>query len=90
MHLTKVSLIYILLFTFALTFILPLYTYAIDENNIYVWSDTSSSISSSTSLNNKKENSINKESIENNSRKLFRNYVWKCCTYGSKDRKSII
>lgn len=44
---TKI-LIYIFLFLFALNFAVPLSSLGIDDNSIYVWSNNSSSISTST------------------------------------------
>ena len=41
-------LIYIVLFISALSFILPVYSFAIDEDSIYVWSNSSSSLPTAT------------------------------------------
>lgn len=40
-------LIYIILFVFTLSFMLPICTYAIDKDSVYVWSNTASSVSTS-------------------------------------------
>lgn len=40
-------LIYIILFVFTLSFILPICTYAVDKDSVYVWSNTASSVSTS-------------------------------------------
>ena len=40
--------IYILVFAFILNFVFPIYAYALDKNDIYVWSNNSSSIETST------------------------------------------
>ena len=40
--------IYILLFLLILNFIVPIYAYALDKDSIYVWSNNSSSIETST------------------------------------------
>lgn len=64
-------LIYILFFLLILNFMLPFHTFAIDEDSIYVWSNNSSSISTS--------NTVTEETnAQDNSRKLFRNHFWWC------------
>ncbi len=45
------NLIYIILFIFIFNFLLPLYANAIDKDSIYVWSNDSSSVSTSTTPN---------------------------------------
>lgn len=40
-------LIYIILFVFTLSFILPICTYAVDKDSVYVWSNAASSVSTS-------------------------------------------
>lgn len=40
-------LIYITIFVFTLSFMLPICTYAIDKDSVYVWSNTASSVSTS-------------------------------------------
>lgn len=56
------SLIYILIFLFVLSFIIPTYSFAINEESIYVWSNNSDSIPTSFTP----QESIN--SSQNNSR----------------------
>ena len=63
-------LIYILLFLLILNFVIPICSFAIDEDSIYVWSNHSSTISTSSTSTEKIENSTS----QNNSRKFFRNY----------------
>ncbi len=41
-------LIYTILFVFALSFILPVCSFAVDEDSIYVWSNNSSSLPTAT------------------------------------------
>jgi len=59
------TLIYIILFVFALNFILPVYSFAIDKNSIYVWSNNSSSVSTSNTTT---EKTMESNSTENTSR----------------------
>lgn len=56
--------IYIILFLLIFNLILPCYIYAIDEDSVYVWSDSSSFISTSNtaSAETENENNINQES----------------------------
>ncbi len=42
------TLIYITLFVFTLSFILPITSFAFDSDSIYVWSNNASSVSTST------------------------------------------
>ena len=50
-------LIYIILFVFAFSFILPVCSFAIDEDSIYVWSNNSSSLpTASTPTEEEKQN----------------------------------
>ncbi len=42
------ALIYIILFLFIINLLLPIYSFAFNDDSIYVWSDASSSISTST------------------------------------------
>lgn len=70
---TKI-LIYILLFLFALNFTVPISSLGIDDDSIYVWSNNSSSLSTSTSPT--EEN--NQTTVEDNSRKLFGNHFRWC------------
>ena len=73
-------LIYMLLPLFVLNFILPIYSFAIDEDSVYVWSSTSSSISTSNNV--MPETQIN---TQENTRKFFRNNFRWCCINGSKN-----
>lgn len=43
-------LIYTILAILIITFLVPIYSFAFDEDSIYVWSNTSSSVSTSTEL----------------------------------------
>ena len=63
-------LIYIILFIFALSFILPVYSFAVDEDSIYVWSNNSSSLPTATTSTQEESQNITQES----SREFFRNY----------------
>lgn len=62
-------LIYIILLIFTLSFMLPICTYAIDKDSVYVWSNTASSISTSNTPDTESSESSN-ESQDN--RQLFR------------------
>ncbi len=52
---------YIILFVIIFNLILPYYIYAIDEDSVYVWSDTSSSVSTANTASEENET----ESITN-------------------------
>ena len=73
-------LIYMLLSLFFLNLMLPFYSFAIDEDSIYVWSNNSSSVSTSTT-----PTEENQTVTQDNSRKLFRYYFWWCYINGSKN-----
>lgn len=73
-------LIYILLLLFTLNLILPIYSLAIDEDSIYVWSNSSSSVSTSSTPVDEAQSIP-----EDNSRKFFRNHFWQCYINGSKN-----
>ncbi len=60
------TLIYIILLIFALNFILPVCAYAIAEDSIYVWSNSSSSVSTSSTP--AVEESENSSPTQDNSR----------------------
>ena len=62
-------LIYIFLTLIIFNFIIPICSYAIAEDSIYVWSNNSSSISTSTIPNKQVETTP-----QDNSRKFFRYY----------------
>jgi len=62
-------LIYIFLSLFVLNFMLPVFSFAIDEDSVYVWSNNSSSVSTSITSTEETENST-----QDISRKLFRYY----------------
>ena len=64
------TLIYIIVFVLILSFLIPICTYAIDEDSIYVWSNNSSAISTSNTSD--LEKAENETDIQNNSRKLSR------------------
>ena len=74
-------LIYILLFLFVLNLIIPTYSFAIDEDSIYVWSNNSSSVSTANTSTEEIQNS----NTENNSRKFFGNYFRWCYINGPKN-----
>lgn len=57
-------LIYITIFVFTLSFMLPICTYAIDRDSIYVWSNTASSVSTSNTPDTESSESSN-ESQDN-------------------------
>lgn len=59
-------LIYITLFVFALSLILPITVYAFDKDSIYVWSNNASSVSTSNSPDT--ENLENSNEPKDNSR----------------------
>ncbi len=77
-----------------ITLIIPAFSYAIDEDSIYVWSSDNSSVSTSVApeKNSEKQNNeeeSNKqegEESKESSRKFFRNYIRKRNFDGSKDR----
>ena len=81
-------LIYIILFVITLSFILPLHAYAIDEDSVYVWSNNSSTLSTSNTPT--EQDSTESNPSQNNSREFFRNYCWKCYINGSKNWKNFI
>ena len=58
---------YIILFIIILSFILPIYSHAIDTDSIYVWSNNSSSISTSVTSSNEDKDE-NMSTSENSSR----------------------
>lgn len=62
-------LIYITIFVFTLSFMLPICTYAIDKDSVYVWSNTASSVSTSNTPDTESSESSN-ESQDN--RQFFR------------------
>lgn len=69
------------MFLLILNFIIPICSFAIDEDSIYVWSNNSPSISTSNApAIEEQENTTS----ENNSRKFFKHYVWKLYIDGSK------
>ena len=76
------TLVYITLFSLILSFIIPIYSFASDEDNIYVWSNNSSSVSTSISPSTNEQEGVNNTSTEK-SRKFFRYYFWLCNTYGA-------
>jgi len=78
-------LIYMILSLFILNFILPIYSFAIDNDSIYVWSNTSSSVSTSTVPTEEPEN-VNQD----NSRKLFRHHLWQRYINGPKNRNCFV
>lgn len=82
------TLIYIILFIFTLTFVAPLYTYAIDEDSIYVWSNNSSTVSTSNTPDTSSIEDIN--TAQDNSRQFFRNNIGKCYINGSENRNNSI
>lgn len=82
------ALIYIILFIFTLVFVAPLYTYAIDEDSIYVWSNNSSTVSTSNTPDSSSIEDIN--TAQDNSRQFFRNNIGKCYINGSKNRNNSI
>ena len=87
MLLKKVKfLIYIILFVFALNFILTVCSFAIDEDSIYVWSNSSSSFSTATTPVQEKSQTTTQDT----SRKLFRYYFWWCYINGPKNWKYIV
>ena len=87
MLLKKVKfLIYIILFVFTLTFILPVYSFAVDEDSIYVWSNNSASIPTATAP----AEEESQATTQDNSRKLFRYYFWWCYINGPKNWKYIV
>ena len=66
MFLEKAKLfIYIILFFIIFSLIIPIYSFAIDEDSIYVWSNNTSSVSTSISPSNDEQNENNNEEIEN-------------------------
>lgn len=77
--------IYILLLSLIINFMIPIYSFAITEDSIYVWSNNSDSISTSTSKNNEVETTT-----QDNSRKLFRDNFWWCYINGSKNRNCLV
>ena len=84
--LTKKSkiLIYILLFLLVVTIIFPIYSLAIDEDSIYVWSNNTSSIPTANAA--KEAQSI----IQDNSRKFLRYHFRWCYINRSKNWKHTI
>ena len=64
-------LIYILLTLIIFNLVIPICSYAIDEDSIYVWSNNSSSISTSNIPNEQVETTQ-----QDDSRKFFRYYFW--------------
>jgi len=77
--------IYILLTLIIFNFIIPICSYAIAEDSIYVWSNNSSSISTSTIPNKQVETTP-----QDNSRKFFRYYFWLCYIDGPKNWNYLI
>ena len=72
-------LIYILLLLFTLNLTLPICSFAIDEDSIYVWSNSSSSVSTSSTPVNETQSAP-----QENTRKFFRNHFRWCYIDGPK------
>ena len=83
----RISIYFIILFVIFINLVYPLFSYAIDQDGIYVWSNNSSSISTST---NSSEKTTKNSISQDNSRKFFRNNFWECNFNGSKNWKSSI
>ena len=67
-------LIYILMFTLVLNFILPVFSYALDKDSIYVWSNSTSSITTSNTTD--QDDLKNSETNIENARKFFGYNFW--------------
>ncbi len=59
------TLIYIILFSIFISFIIPIYSFAFDEESIYVWSNNSSSVSTSISPSTSKQEDATSGNTEN-------------------------
>jgi len=75
-------LIYITLLSLIISIFISTLSFALDQSNIYVWSDLSSSVSTSILP--------SKEEQQQEDRKLFRNYIRKCNFNGTKNWSSFI
>lgn len=78
------SLIIMLIILF--TFFMPVISYAIDKDSIYVWSNNNP-LPTTASL---QSSNIEETSESQNSRKFFRNNFWKRNSNGSKNRKNFV
>lgn len=87
MFLKKLN-IYIILSVFIITILLTSSIYAFTDDSIYVWSSSLDDLPTATAP--EKENSLEDNSTENNTRQLFRYNFWKCYTYGTKYRNYFI
>ena len=79
----KNTFIYILLSFVILSIVFPVFSLAFDTDNIYVWSNFSSTSTSITPI----EEQQNSENT-NLTRKFPRYYFWKCNSNGSKNRSN--
>lgn len=75
-------IIYLAIFLLIFNIIIPVCVFAIDEDNVYVWSDNSSEVSSSTTPDSEDSKSNNNQ---DKTRKFFGDYIWKCNFNGSKN-----
>lgn len=76
--------LYTLLILLILSIITPTFCFALDEKSIYVWSGNNKSIETSTTPSNEEF----KENDTSDSRKFFRDYIWKRYFNGSKNWSS--
>ncbi len=75
-------IIYFAVSLLILNITIPLCVFAIDEDQIYVWSDNSSETSTSATSNSEDSQNNNNQ---DKSRKFFGNYIRKCNFNGSKN-----
>lgn len=87
MFLKKLN-IYIILSVFIITILLASTIYAFTDDSIYVWSSSLTDVP--THATPEKENSLEDNSTENDTRKFFRYNFGKCYTYGAKYRNCFI
>ena len=80
--------IYIIISVFIIIILLALATYAFTDDSIYVWSSTLEEVPTNASP--EEENTLDNNSPTNDTRKFFRNNLWKCYSYGTKHRNYFI